>query len=274
MDVRPPRPDEISDAAALDTPALAGRVAETAVGGFCRYCGMPRDPSSSECPACAARTAASATGSLSGQRDHEHALRSVLGLYFALLATSAVGLLLPQNGSRIDFLVEAVDTVIVAIWIFKDRAFVWSVLRRVGSGKWYALAFVLAAGTFLLAETSVRFIQWLVGVETLEIARPLLDAGFGFGWVLLVGCVQPAVVEELAFRGILLGRMQLSISARQAILVSALLFAILHLSIPSFGHLLVIGLCLGYLRVKSGSLYPCVLMHFAHNAMVITAEVL
>ncbi len=34
----------------------------------------------------------------------------------------------------------------------------------------------------------------------------------------------------------------------------------------------LMGLCLGWLRVRSGSLYPCIAMHFTHNLLAILAE--
>jgi membrane protease YdiL (CAAX protease family) len=59
---------------------------------------------------------------------------------------------------------------------------------------------------------------------------------------------------------------------REAVLISALMFMVLHLAVLSFPHLLVIGLVLGYVRVRSGSLYPCMLLHFTHNLLVVLAE--
>jgi membrane protease YdiL (CAAX protease family) len=51
-----------------------------------------------------------------------------------------------------------------------------------------------------------------------------------------------------------------------------MMFMILHLSIPSAPQLLLLGIVIGILRVRSGSLWPCVLMHFTHNAMCIAFE--
>jgi membrane protease YdiL (CAAX protease family) len=44
------------------------------------------------------------------------------------------------------------------------------------------------------------------------------------------------------------------------------------MSIPSLPHLLILGVVLGWLRVKTGSLYPGMLLHFSHNFLVILSE--
>ena len=90
--------------------------------------------------------------------------------------------------------------------------------------------------------------------------------------IVVLICVQPAVIEELAFRGAILGVLRDLLGTREAVIVSALMFMILHLAILSFPHLLLVGLALGYLRVRTKSLYPCMVMHFTHNLLVILAE--
>jgi membrane protease YdiL (CAAX protease family) len=47
---------------------------------------------------------------------------------------------------------------------------------------------------------------------------------------------------------------------------------ILHLAIPSFPHLFVMGVALGWLRVHTGSLYPGMLLHFCHNLICVGWE--
>lgn len=91
------------------------------------------------------------------------------------------------------------------------------------------------------------------------------------------------LVEELLFRGILLTsllRTTAGVIARSryvgAILLSGLLFGLVHL--PDLGffwfavpNLVFLGLALGWLRLQSGSLWPCVLAHALNNALAITA---
>jgi len=57
--------------------------------------------------------------------------------------------------------------------------------------------------------------------------------------------IQPAIFEELAFRGVSYLRSARAEKKREVLLVSAMMFAILHLSIPSIPHLFLIGFALG-----------------------------
>jgi membrane protease YdiL (CAAX protease family) len=50
------------------------------------------------------------------------------------------------------------------------------------------------------------------------------------------------------------------------------MFMILHLSVPSAPHLLLLGALTGFVRLRSKSIWPCVLMHFTHNAMCLAFE--
>ena len=44
-------------------------------------------------------------------------------------------------------------------------------------------------------------------------------------------------------------------------IVSAMLFAIIHLTPLSFLHLTGLGILLGAARLRTGSIWPCVLIH-------------
>lgn len=78
--------------------------------------------------------------------------------------------------------------------------------------------------------------------------------------------LQP-ISEELLFRGILLHRLEGAATQRTALLVSAVLFALLH--IPAGVILLPVtflgGLLFGYIKHKTGRLLPAVLAHAAAN---------
>jgi len=80
--------------------------------------------------------------------------------------------------------------------------------------------------------------------------------------------------EELLMRGAVLGGLLRRYSSRKAILISALAFAVLHLSPYQFLQSLVLGLISGWVRVKTGSLWPGIVAHAACNAfLILGAEV-
>jgi membrane protease YdiL (CAAX protease family) len=103
----------------------------------------------------------------------------------------------------------------------------------------------------------------------LQARDPWALAGFGFTAVVLA-----PLFEETLFRGVLLPVLGLRWGAIPGLLASALTFALAHLSLGELAPLLVLGLGLGWLRLRSGRLAPCVLMHALWNGLTFTNLVL
>ncbi len=73
--------------------------------------------------------------------------------------------------------------------------------------------------------------------------------------------------EELIFRGALLPVLVQGLGRSWGVLISALVFALAHLSVSEFPPLVVLGLGLAFLRLSSGRLFPCILMHSLWNGI-------
>ena len=82
---------------------------------------------------------------------------------------------------------------------------------------------------------------------------------------ILVVALQPAIFEELAFRGVMQEGLNSVTDKKQAIFISAFLFTILHMSFISFFWLLPFALWLGYVRMKEETIWYGVLIHFCFN---------
>jgi len=103
-------------------------------------------------------------------------------------------------------------------------------------------------------------------LETLEGQIPNLATA------LLVFAVLPAVCEELAFRGYILSGLQSAHRVWTAILLSALLFGLLHVLQSLYQQLFnatLLGILLGLMAIRSRSLIPCLAFHFTNNALVV-----
>ncbi len=83
------------------------------------------------------------------------------------------------------------------------------------------------------------------------------------GWPGLV--VGAPLTEEPLLRGVLLGGFLLRYGPRKAIAYSALLFALIHMNPWQFPTALMAGLFLGWLVIRTGSLWPAVFAHFLNN---------
>jgi sodium transport system permease protein len=92
-------------------------------------------------------------------------------------------------------------------------------------------------------------------------------------WLVLVTlAVVPAVCEELCFRGFLFSSLRTVLSAGWAAVVAALLFGLFH-EVMFPGRLLTtafLGLVLGLVRVRSGSVLPCMVLHAIHNSLLLS----
>jgi sodium transport system permease protein len=112
--------------------------------------------------------------------------------------------------------------------------------------------------------------------ELLEKMRRWREDAPGWTVTALVGM---AVVEELFFRGYLFSALRTRTSARTTLLVSALLFGLFHLVTPSprpaerFLVTTLLGLLLGWVCWRSGSIFPGMLLHVCHNTAVALTEI-
>jgi membrane protease YdiL (CAAX protease family) len=108
-----------------------------------------------------------------------------------------------------------------------------------------------------------------VPLET-QLARQRLveprNLGEGIGALFAFVIVAP-LMEELLFRGLLLPGLERRHGAGPAVLVSALLFGLVHLDWSGSLYAFVAGLLLGALRLRVGSLWPCVTLHAAVNSV-------
>lgn len=272
------------DAAPPVLPALppegneAGQVASPSpVARFCNACGAAWQAHwEGFCQDCVDRQARMQQRPAAVVPAENTPITSAIALYFAFLGASVVmmiAMLAGANGVTVDFVVSGLVSLMIAIWCLVRRRDVAPALRRTGGLGWYPAAVGMAVGTFAIASGALFVLGKLLGVPQLRMSDDFLRQGYGIGTVILMVAVQPAIFEELAFRGVILQGLQHVLSPTESIFVSALMFMIIHLGVPSFPHLFVIGLALGWLRVRTGSLYPGMVLHFTHNLLCVVFEV-
>ncbi len=143
-------------------------------------------------------------------------------------------------------------------------------LRRFGLGNPAALA---AFGILApLLVVNYLYHGWIIRALEAHDKQPLVqlrEGGFGEVGLIIFFCVFPAILEEIAFRGLVQHWLQVALKPWRAIAFAAFLFTILHFSILSFPYLFAVGVLLGWAKWKTGSLYPSMLLHFVHNLVVI-----
>src|SRR5262249_17304020 len=100
------------------------------------------------------------------------------------------------------------------------------------------------------------------------------EVGVRYAGVLLGLALLQAVSEELAFRGFILSGLLRRFRPRTAGFLSSFLFALFHLNVFQFLPHFLTGVVLGTLVLRSGSVLPAVVFHFAYNALIYLGLVL
>lgn len=167
--------------------------------------------------------------------------------------------------------VQILDAIIVLGFAAYCWQATWPLFKTVPI-VWCLSAIPTGVITVSIAIAFIAIAVMLTGVEEIMVIQPAFDAGYGWAFIFLTVVAQPAIIEELAFRGVIFDGLRSTLSDRETVIVTALLFMVLHMSAVAFPHLLIMGLLLGWIRLKSGSLWPCILLHATHNALVIAYE--
>lgn len=84
------------------------------------------------------------------------------------------------------------------------------------------------------------------------------------GTVIMV-CIMAPFLEEMLFRGVILRSFVKQYSTKNAIILSSLLFGAAHLNIYQFVVGVCMGLVLGWIYVRTHSIWPCILLHAFYN---------
>lgn len=87
---------------------------------------------------------------------------------------------------------------------------------------------------------------------------------FGFLLTVIATAVVPALVEEFACRGIMIGLLK-KYGEAFAVIATAILFGVMHGNFEQIPFAFLVGLVLGFVYVKTRSIWVCVGVHFINN---------
>ena len=139
----------------------------------------------------------------------------------------------------------------------------------------------------------VRVLAWLAFVPVLGL---LIGVNVGYHWLLrnifhlpllsdhllskadviafITICVQPALFEEAYFRVFALDCLDSLAGVAAAVGISATMFGFAHVAVlASVPYLIFLGVVFAFLRLKSGTVWLPVLMHFAHNLIILLINI-
>jgi membrane protease YdiL (CAAX protease family) len=145
--------------------------------------------------------------------------------------------------------------------------------KRGGEGRvfhfrlqWYNASFVIV-GLILMTAASVALepILSLFPDEMFELLNNAIGSG---GWAIVTTVLLAPVLEEMLFRGLILESIKQKRGATAAVMLSALLFGLVHFPIlPQMLNAFVMGVMLGYVYVLTNSLVAVIIIHAANNAL-------
>ncbi|HVJ69008.1 MAG TPA: CPBP family intramembrane glutamic endopeptidase [Caulifigura sp.] len=281
MEPLPATEGESGDLEATSIPGPEGlAAAEPGAQQHCPRCRKSFDDQNARCPHCGAAGRRNESPPTStGKVDAGWGPWNTLLVGYALsLLTLVIGSLIIAYSNRdgaVDELVRlkrltALDIVfgIVVLSTFVglrgEKAVEVTPARR-----WWIvwpLALVAMAGAVLLNH-GYHETLFSMGVEEIDLVSA--DTEYWWLWMAAV-CIQPAIFEELFFRGCCWRVFTPVLGIHSTVLISSVMFGMAHVGVPlSVPILTLVGFVLGYARAYSGSIWLPALLHFLHNLVVI-----
>ena len=162
-------------------------------------------------------------------------------------------------------------TTTVVVAVFTIVAFLWPRYAEVSpkwlrTRPWTVLAWSVIAALGALIPSA--WIQEQMP-ELPNIAEEEFGTIMGTPWgYLTIGLLAP-LSEEIVLRGAILKELLKSekLTTWGAITISALLFALIHMNPAQMPHAFLIGLLLGWMYYRTGSILPGVAYHWANNSV-------
>lgn len=219
-------------------------------------------------------------------------LALIFPIYFWVSNTLAQ-LVRPDGGGTVDLrgplIAGAVSLTLVfggiplaAAWFARDRFISTFRLRSPLRGARFATvmagAGLMGLGLWGIAHESFVLTAGSLDPQKITAARELMErlADVPLWLVLIPLAVTPGVIEELCFRGYLFSAFSRLLSPARTIFATAVLFGLFHvltgnsLLIERFVPTTLMGLFLGWVAYRSGSVWPGMVLHTVHNGFLNT----
>ena len=136
-----------------------------------------------------------------------------------------------------------------------------------------ALPFMVALLLLVTFFCSLNFINMTTHFLSQVLVAPVSSvplANFGqFLLSVLFFAVVPAVVEELLFRGLIFNGLKNSFNAKVAVILTSIIFTLIHFSIFQTVYQLILGVVLSLILLFTNSLLLTMLMHFLNNFLIV-----
>lgn len=132
---------------------------------------------------------------------------------------------------------------------------------------------VAVAGMSVLVSECDNLLRMVLPMPSwiADLFKQLSDGGI---WSILALVVMAPLTEELLFRGLILQGFVPRYGSVAAVLLSAFLFAAFHLNPYQFAPAMLTGVFLGWIFLRTGSLWPCITLHALYNGHIVLVPLL
>ncbi len=139
----------------------------------------------------------------------------------------------------------------------------------IGKTLWYTLISLIAI--FAISFIYVFVMNSVFGIEApaSKIEVLVKNRSISTTILLIVVAFIAHVIEEVFFRGFLYSAFKKNWGVLPALLLSSILFSVVHLQLYSFVPLMIIGWLLAYIFEKTKSLFPAIFLHGVYNLILI-----
>jgi sodium transport system permease protein len=157
--------------------------------------------------------------------------------------------------------------------IVLTRSLVRTLRFRAPAWKFVLLGCVLPLALHPLSNGLESWLEkWFFGPPQdalVQVGKAMADPAIPLWLVFLGLAVAPGICEELAFRGFILSGFLRSARPAVAIVLSSIAFGVAHMVPQQVLNATLVGLVLGLLALRSGSLLPGILFHVTYNSLEI-----
>ena len=210
-------------------------------------------------------------------------------LSYALLPfVNLLMMIAPENVVFVNSL-SYIYTAIVSVLAFLLAAIMLWISLRIGKRRNYQPTYwrwklTLFAPFLIVATVALNFAMAEINALMISLLTPGVGVGLSISagadisiievvLLLISTAVIPGIVEEIMFRGIILTNLS-PYGKGMAIVCSALLFGLMHMNPSQFFYTTLMGLILGYIYVRTRSIWICIIIHFTNNALGVVQQII
>lgn len=140
--------------------------------------------------------------------------------------------------------------------------------------EFFAPIVLICIGVTAFANIVTNILTSLFNAFGIPVSAPEFDTPkgiLGFIVTFLAIAVTPALVEEFALRGVVMGSLK-RYGKAFAIGVSAILFGMMHGNLSQMPFAFILGIAIGFAVIKTNSIWTGVLIHFINNSVSVVLD--